>query len=172
MSIKLIVAVAVFVALVFAAAVAVGRSQAEADTATILQFQRAADSYAFLHRRVERQLGEGLTPDRIATAIRASRPAAGDGEMFTPIVAAVIRSRIAAALKKPGCSVADETNVVPRPNQDAGPSVPVPACIETALPKLPPELEYRPAGVTLLLVDAHANLVVDVVHGAFPLRND
>jgi hypothetical protein len=40
-----------------------------------------------------------------------------------------------------------------------------------ALPKLPPELDYRSAGVALVLVDAHAGLVVDVLHGAFPVRN-
>jgi hypothetical protein len=32
-----------------------------------------------------------------------------------------------------------------------------------ALPQLPDELEYRSAGNVLLVVDPHANLVVDVL---------
>jgi hypothetical protein len=40
-----------------------------------------------------------------------------------------------------------------------------------ALPKLPPELEYRSMGVALMVIDVHAGLVVDVLHGAFPARN-
>ena len=32
-----------------------------------------------------------------------------------------------------------------------------------ALPHLPEELEYRSAGTVLLLVDVHANLVVDLL---------
>ena len=43
-----------------------------------------------------------------------------------------------------------------------------PACLAAVLPRLPEELEYRVVGVTLVLVDVHANLVVDVLHGAFP----
>ena len=36
-------------------------------------------------------------------------------------------------------------------------------CVTAALPALPDELEYRSAGTVLLLVDTHANLVVDVL---------
>ena len=36
-------------------------------------------------------------------------------------------------------------------------------CISKALPALPDELEYRSAGTVLLLVDTHANLVVDLL---------
>ena len=170
MGAKIIVGIVVFIALLFAAAIALGRSQTHVDTSAIVQFQRAADDYAFLHRQVERKLGDDTARARIAIAIRTARPVAADGGIFTPQIAAVLRSRIAAALQHPGCSVSNDSNVVPRPNDDAGGSPPVPACIGAALPKLPPELEFRVAGVAMLLVDAHANLVVDVVHGAFPLR--
>jgi hypothetical protein len=37
-----------------------------------------------------------------------------------------------------------------------------------ALPRLPDELQYRAVGVALILVDTHANLVVDVLHAVFP----
>jgi hypothetical protein len=36
------------------------------------------------------------------------------------------------------------------------------------LPRLPDELEHRARGVALVLVDTHANLIVDVLHAAFP----
>ena len=45
---------------------------------------------------------------------------------------------------------------------------PVPNCIASVLPRLPDELEYRIASVALVLLDTHANMVVDVLHGAVP----
>jgi hypothetical protein len=48
-------------------------------------------------------------------------------------------------------------------NSPATGSTPVNRCVAEVLPKLPEELEYRSAGTVLLLVDTHANLVVDVL---------
>jgi hypothetical protein len=169
MSTKILVGLAVFIALLFAAAIAVGRSQ-ELETSSIVRFQRAADDYAFLHRRIQRTLGEDPGGRAMAAAIRAARPNAADGDIFSEEIAAVLRARIVRSIKKAGCEIAGRSGEVLRPNQDASAAAAMPACVELALPKLPPELEYRIAGVTLLLVDSHANLVVDVVHGAFPVR--
>ena len=165
---RILVGVAVFIAILFAAAIAVGRSQAASETAIVVRFQRAADDYAFLHRRVQRTLGDDPGGRAMAAAMRAARPAATDGDILTEEIAAVLRARIR-SLKKAGCDVAGRSSEILRPNQDASLAAPIPMCMETALPKLPPELEYRMAGVTLVLVDSHANLVVDVVHGAFPV---
>jgi hypothetical protein len=44
----------------------------------------------------------------------------------------------------------------------------VPSCVLNALPDLPEELEYRFARRTLVLVDTHADLVVDIMLGALP----
>lgn len=142
----------------------------QADRGAIVRFQRAADSYAFEHRAIQRRVGESASREQMAAAIRDARPAAADGDLFTPDVAEAFRQRIAAATRRPGCEVTDGSSEVPRPNRDAGNAQRAPACIASALPALPPELEYRVAGVTLLLVDIHANLVVDVIHGAFPIR--
>ena len=46
---------------------------------------------------------------------------------------------------------------------------PLPGCVSSVLPRLPEELEYRSAGVALILLDTHANMVVDVLDGALPL---
>ena len=44
----------------------------------------------------------------------------------------------------------------------------VPAKLLRALPDLPPELEYRIVGRSLLLRDVKANIVVDFVRDAVP----
>ena len=136
-------------------AAAPARAQEFADAAAITQFQRG---YAFTHRQTDR---------------RGSSPAAlQEGAIFTPVVAAAFRARIAAALRRDGCSLpADTSNVVPRVNGQAGGAALVPQCVAAALPRLPDELEYRVSGVVLVLSDAHRLVVVDVVHAAFPLRD-
>ena len=122
------------------------------DEAVILQFQRAADSYAFQHRQTERR---GAAPARLV-----------EGAFFTPQVAAALRDRLRAA----GCkNAAGEEFVVPRVNSSSEGTSPVESCMSAVLPKLPPELEYRVAGVVLVLADAHLHIVVDILHGAFPL---
>ena len=125
------------------------------DAAVMLEFQRAADSYAFSHRQLERR-GEGA----------ASR---AEGTLFTPLVADAFRKRIrraaAGACKMSDTAILDFS--VPRVNMRVD-APPVPECVASVLPPLPDELEYRVAGVTLLLVDAHLHIVVDVLHAAFP----
>jgi hypothetical protein len=44
----------------------------------------------------------------------------------------------------------------------------VPPQLIRALPQLPPELQYRIVGRALVLWDHHADLIVDVLPGAFP----
>jgi hypothetical protein len=141
------------------------------DADVILQFQRSLDAYAFQHRQVQRRTVEGADQQAMAAALRAARPAAAEGDFFTPLVAVSFRARIAAAFRTQGCSLG--------PLRTAGSEVPrvgpltiatgaVPSCVLGVLPRLPEELEYRTASVALLLLDTHANLVVDVLHGAFP----
>lgn len=141
-------AVAMLLSVVTASAQSFAAEQA------IIQFQRAADSYAFTHRQSERRGG-------------APAPTA-EGTLFTPQVADLFRSGIRLATRT-GCAVAvsRETFVVPRVNASITGSADVPPCMLAALPKLPAELEYRMAGVALVLADAHLHVVVDVLHAAF-----
>jgi hypothetical protein len=44
-----------------------------------------------------------------------------------------------------------------------------PAVILEALPPLPEELQYRFVGPTLVLLDVHADLVVDILPNALPV---
>ncbi len=139
------------------------------DATAITQFQRAVDEYAFQHRQIQRRLGEGADQAAIAAAMRAARPSA-DGDFFTPIVGDAFRRRIANRLRRPGCEVSGgvEGSEVPRVGVAALGWQVVPSCLLAVLPRLPEELEYRVASVALILVDTHANLVVDVLHGALP----
>ena len=160
---------AVCLAAVLGLAICAGSQGNFGDAAAIIQFQRSVDSYAFQHRQVQRRLGEGADPNAMAAGMRAARPTA-DGDYFTPIVAAAFRSRIAIALRAPGCKIAAQgtpSSEVPRVGPLAIDTYALPNCVSGVLPRLPEELEYRVASVTIILLDTHANMVVDVLHGAF-----
>lgn len=127
------------------------------DAAIMIDFQRAADSYAFSHRQLERR-GQG--------------PATGvEGTLFTPIIADAFRKRIRKAIASEACTLPDTASgdfSVPRVGTTVAGASGVPPCMASMLPPLPGELEYRAAGVALLLVDARLQIVVDVLHAAFP----
>jgi len=131
------------------------QARQQMDAAAIVQFQRAADSYAFEHRQTERR--------------GAARPPLVEGAFFTPQIAAAFRDRI----RKSRCETpsSDGDSAIPRTNGSADGSTPLTPCLSAVLPALPPELEYRSAGVALILADAHLHIVVDVLHAAFP-RSD
>lgn len=159
------------------AATSLGRFEAAGQTASddqvFLQFQRAADTYAFRHRHVESRLGGTPDSGAMAAAMRAERPPPEEGGLFTPLAAAAFRNRIQHTLRTGQCAGPDTSAsfVVPRPNDAAVGATRLADCLAATLPKLPPELEYRSMGVALLIIDVHAGLVVDVLHGAFPAKN-
>jgi universal stress protein A len=132
------------------------QARQQVDAAVIVQFQRAADSYAFQHRQAERR---GVSPASLI-----------EGAFFTPQAAAAFRHRIRVS----GCAVpqpSDADSVVPRPSGSIEGTRPPGPCLSAVLPALPAELEYRVRGVALLLADAHLHVVVDVLHAAFSLPN-
>lgn len=155
-----------------------GYAQSSAtETAAIRQFQTAADDYAFLHRRLQRGLGareitansESVTMamDAMANVIRAARPDARSGDLFTPAVQAALRVRIAKALRANAYTFADVYDrEAPLKVNDSLPRTggkPVLPCVLDALPRLPVELEYRIVGSDLVLIDVHAGLIVDIL---------
>ncbi len=147
-----------------------------ADTRAILEFQRAADRYAFLHRQVEREIGSAhgrntpgasIEASELAAAIRAKRGSADSGgELFTPAVAVAFRDAAGRAVRA-GCDAGElrtgVSKTVHAANSPATNTHPLAPCLAAVFPRLPDEVEYRSAGTMLLLVDAHANLVVDVL---------
>jgi len=132
-------------------------ARAQSDIEWILQFQRAADSYAFAHRQAD------LRGTKRATA--------SEGAFFTPQVAAVFRARLIAGASRAGCARQTPTDDarIPAVNASSSGTQSLSPCLLSLLPPLPPELEYRRAGVALILADAHLHIVVDILHGAFPV---
>lgn len=148
-----------------------------ADTSAVMEFQRAADTYAFLHRQVERRIrlahrrsgetSEVIDSTALRTALLAERAPTLESPLFTPAVVTALRHIAARAARAPGCDPGELRSGVwemsHQINSLATGARHISACIATALPPLPDELEYRSAGMVLLLVDVHANLVVDVL---------
>lgn len=159
------------------------------------RFQEAIDAYVALHRNVERQAPrQEISPDAeeihraidaMADALKASRPAAAEGDIFRP-AAMLLRLRIRTTIHALGHNPADirswMTGNEPVPDDAplpavngpfswALPSFMLPAVL-AALPPLPAELEYRFVGRDLVLIDVDADLVVDILRDAFPDRLD
>lgn len=142
-----------------------------------------------MHRRLEAEIGplEINTPiesinrmiRELATAIRAERLHATQGELFSPALSAELRTTIARTLRAHGFSADDvrDSGRVDRVDysrielrvNDTFPwvlGVSMFPCLLEALPMLPPELQYRIVGDDLLLIDVHASLIVDVMRSA------
>jgi hypothetical protein len=155
------------------------------ETIVLARFEAAVNDYARLHRQLEQHLepipvsGDPETIQRLidmmAAAVRAARPDARAGDLFTAGVSGVLRQRIHKALVTHGIPIEYLRQAA---NEDsAGQRVPLsingrfpwsaatatPACVLDTLPELPPELEYRIVGENLVLLDVHASLIVDVL---------
>ena len=152
-------------------------------------FMTATRDYAQMHRRLERQIGpiEITTSidqinriiQQLATAIRAERLDAKQGDFFTPALAPELRARINEALLADGFTAddviragrvdgIDYERVALRVNGTfpwllGAAMFP---CVIQALPELPPELQYRIVGTDLVLIDVHASLIVDILPSA------
>lgn len=183
---KALVSVAILTAWLSLATLA---AQTPPATAPVATFVAATHDYALLHRRLEQQIGQFdiNTPiesinrmiRELATAIRAERSRAVQGDFFTQALSAELRTAIARSLREHGFTaddVRDSTRVdrvdysrVALRVNDTFPwvlGVSMFPCLLEALPALPPELQYRIVGDDLLLVDVHASLVVDVLRSA------
>jgi hypothetical protein len=139
-----------------------GEARQFSDVRAVVDFQRAADAYAFLHRRVERSL-PAATPDALAAAIRAARPP-GTQHLFTPTAANAFRNAVTRAMRA-GCDVGDLAGP-PAGAVEYGSATSTRAvtpCLSAVLPALPAELEYRSAGGALVIVDTQAAMVIDVL---------
>lgn len=171
------------------AAMVVASSQRDADlvrSAALCAFEERLNEYAVLHRRLQAPLPLKpsdspylLTVKReyLASAIKRRRPTAEQGDMFAPEVAQLFRDLIAEAL------VGRDVEAMLRDLFEDQPLVlgfqprvhdgypdwathEMPVILLQWLPPLPEELEYRLIDHDLLLWDAEADLIVDVLPGA------
>ena len=159
-----------------------------ADAATLADFTKRVDAYAALHRKVDSAMKEpsrdGRPEDFIeherafAKLMQKERPYAKPGDIFTKPMRNIVRRLLAGVFRGPQGrqikkSILDEYtgNVLLMVNTqypEGAPFSTVPPQILQGLPKLPEGLEYRFIGRRLILLDAHARLIVDIMDRVFP----
>jgi len=174
--------------LVLITAIALAAQITNPDSAIIQDFQKRVDAYVQLRKGIESkqvQLKSSASPEEItkrqhelAHAIREARKTAKQGDIFTPEIAMEIRRLIGLATK-PGdgprvrrsLRSAEPIQVHLHVNDTYPSGLPLqstPPTLLENLPKLPPDIEYRLTGSDLILLDAKANLVVDIINNASP----
>jgi hypothetical protein len=182
----MLAAVACTVALSFAAHAE--QPGANEDAQIVAALDKRLKEYAALHDKLHSTLPP-LSTDATAAEIDKNQRALGAlvqkarrhaerGDIFGPVARAMIRRILARALTGPdGPKLRDsimDDNPGPlkiRVNSrypDAAPRSSVPPQILQLLPKLPEDLDYRFIGDRLLLVDLHAQIVVDFIENALP----
>lgn len=179
--------IAAALAVVMLAGAPIALAQVSSDPSpAVREFTDATRAYALLHRQLERNvpaLEVTSNPEAIhravqamAAAVRAARADARPGEFFTDALAVELRDRIAGALAASDFTPDDVYANEAAEGIDA-PMAPLRVngsfpwlyatsmfpCVLDALPALPPELQYRIVGNTLVLIDVHADLIVDLL---------
>ncbi|MDP2055639.1 MAG: hypothetical protein Q8N52_05540 [Acidobacteriota bacterium] len=164
-----------------------GQPGTNAQGAATVEFQNRIKAYLKIHNQAERKVPNLKRTDdpkeiadreaALAQAIQTLRADAQIGEVFAPeyqpyfikIVQDDFASRAAADRKAiinelPKTMKVDVNTVYPT-------SIPLatfPAGLLRKLPNLPPELEYRLVGRSLILRDVKANLIVDILRDVVP----
>jgi hypothetical protein len=159
--------------------------------ALIQDFQGRVADYVKLHKSAEADLADKLKKPtksqenirhhqhELREAIAARRSSVGQGNIFTPPIAAEFRRLIGFAYHFDSRQIRESLlssepgteNVHVHVNREYPDSVPLqtmPPTLLLNLPPLPAELEYRLAGHELVLRDIGANLIVDRVPGVIP----
>jgi hypothetical protein len=161
-----------------------------AEAPIIEAFNQRITAYMQVHDHVERSLSLQWSFDdaeemfaaieAMQAGIRAARPDARRGAILAPDVGTVIRSRLANRLSECGQQVEDVLAFInqERSNDARAPTInePFPWGLGSAmwpsfmgvLPPLPADLQYRFADRDLVLIDIHADLVVDILVNALP----
>lgn len=170
------------------AAVEARPQHAESDSAHALAvFHERINAYATLHRDLASHFlplapSEDwrtflATQSALASAIKAARPMARQGDIFTPAVATVFRQTIAYAvcghdIEAMLRDLDDEQPTINRGRLHVHDPYPawatheVPVILLLRLPSLPDGIMYRLVDPDLLLWDVDANLIVDVLPDA------
>jgi hypothetical protein len=154
----------------------------------VAAFEERAKEYSKLREQIEERmpkLPKEATPEQIdahKTAfrerVRAARAGAKPGQLFTPDVAAHIRSTIKSSYTgreraelRQTVLEAETQGVAVRVNHsypDSKELVEMPPGLLLKLPQLPKQLRYRFVGQHLLLVDRENGLIVDYMTNALP----
>ena len=158
------------------------------DAQLLADFRSRIDNYMELHNRLKKdapKLKETKDPaqikasqDVLAKKIQEARKDAKQGDIFTPEIRTMLRRLMypetkgvegrenKAAMAEEKHELKDVSLKVNAAYPDSAPLMTVPPNILAALPKLPEDLEYRFVNRHMILLDVHANLIVDYVVNA------
>jgi hypothetical protein len=158
------------------------------DATTIVEFTRAVNAYANLHRTVAAALPSEETcadPEELqrrvrelAAALRAERASVRAGDVFTPAVTLLFKRRLSDAVRRiayRGEVLMPQQIPEDEPRLEVNDAFPwtvnyeIPSAIRSSLVPLPAELEYRFVDRNLVLLDVGANLIVDILENALPV---
>ena len=171
-----------------AAPAATAQEKTNPEAQVLVDFKRRIDSYMELHNKLEKEsppLKETTEPAKIkasqevlARKLQAARKDAKQGDVFTLEIRQALRRLMYPETKGPDgaetkAAITEEKHelkdVVLKVNAeypDSAPLMTVPPNILAALPKLPEDLEYRFVSRHMILLDTHANIIVDFVPNA------
>jgi hypothetical protein len=180
---KRLFALALMAGIIFAH---IGLAVENADSAIIGDFEKRVFAWLEQRKSIESKLpplrataSPGKISEqqhRLANAIREARKNAKEGDIFTPEISGEIRRLISLAMQPDGKHIAaslqhaEPVQLKLHVNEDYPPNIPIqstPPSLLANLPHLSPETEYRVAGRDLILLDAKANLVIDVIENVF-----
>jgi len=166
----------------------IGHPPVNADAVVIQDFEKRVAAYLQLRKSIESKLLRlKSTPSQekiaqhgneLRSAVREARKNAGPGDIFTPEIAAEIRRLTATAVQQGDGDHIGQSLRHAEPVQlhleindsypvDRVPLQSTPPSLLENLPALPSEIEYRITGRDLVLLDAKANLIIDVIRGLF-----
>jgi hypothetical protein len=166
----------------------VERALSAREKQTIAAFEKRVKQYLKLRGRVKGKvpkLSKDSTPEQIAAsekafvaALRTARAGARPGDIFTPDIAAYIRSTLKGEFKGTDRKeirkvvLEAETAGVPLrvnyPYPDEKEFTEMPATVLLRLPTLPKEVKFRYVGRNLFLVDSDNNMIIDYMLDALP----
>jgi hypothetical protein len=160
------------------------------NAAIVQEFESRVADYLKLHKTAEATLPSLKKPTestekiehhqhKLRRAIAAQRAGAIQGNIFTPAISAEFRRLIAIAYHPDAKHIRESLQRgepgtrllrirVNREYPDKAPLQTMPPSLLLNLPPLPPEVEYRVVGRTLILRDIDANLIVDVSTDVIP----
>ena len=157
-----------------------------ADALTSVQFVKRVEDYVALHKKLEATLPprpEHATPQQVddhakalSRLIAEARPRAKQGDVLPPETRAYLRRQIAHGLAGPDGAAVRQSIREDNPGKvklqvngrypDGLPLTTMPAPVLAELPRLPEDVEYRFIADRLILLDVHAQLVVDFMDAA------
>ena len=157
-------------------------AEAPAPRTPFAEFEERVGAYMKIHKAAESDMGKlsstssaqqlDAKKTSLADGIRAQRSGAAQGDIFTAPIAAEFRRLIAMDLKhrptriKESIRSGELVSAKVHVNGSYPEGVPLetmPPTLLASFPKLPPELDYRFIGSTLVLRDVSANIIIDLM---------